>query len=85
MTITIDWRLAIILNAEEKSEFSEISSEHLAPTTAKRTNAKFLIACGIQLITLLVMMTRALINKMLIALSAHTAHLNKCSNSAQRQ
>ncbi len=40
-----------------------------AVSAAKRTNAKFLIACGLQLITMLVMLSRALSNPFSSSLS----------------
>jgi hypothetical protein len=51
--------------------------------TARRTNAKFLLACGIQLLTLVVMCTRAVWNQSFSALSAYTALLPPDSKSAQ--
>ena len=83
MTIAVDWHVRATLDIGLKIIQGDTGSENIAPPTAKRTNAKFLIACGIQLITFIVMVTRALINIILVSLSACTAHCNKCSNSAQ--
>ena len=83
MTIATNWCITFFLTIKLKAEFGDTGSENIAPPTAMRTNAKFLIACGIQLFTLFLMLTRALINNTFVALSVCTAHFHKCSNSAQ--
>jgi hypothetical protein len=62
MTIATSWRVAFSVTANTQAEFKDEGSETSSTGTAMRTNAKFLIACGLHLITLLVMLTRALIN-----------------------
>ena len=66
MTIATNWPVAISLTAKLEAKFESSSRGTSATGTAKRTNAKFLIACGMQLITILVMLTRALINKSIV-------------------
>jgi hypothetical protein len=54
------WRVAFELRVVVQAKFTgSVSKAFIA---AKRTNAKFLIACGMQLITLLVMLSRAMSN-----------------------
>ena len=59
MEIAAGWQFAFtgIVSVQAKFGFGSVES---ATSAAKRTNAKFLFACGLQLITLLVMLTRAL-------------------------
>ena len=84
MTIATSLRVTFSVTATTQAKFEDGGSETSSTGTAKRTNAKFLIACGLHLLTLLVMLTRALINNNpLVALSAHTARGNTSSTSAQ--
>jgi hypothetical protein len=66
MTIATMRHVTISLTAKIKAKFGSSSRGTSATGAAKRTNAKFLIACGMQLITILVMLTRALINKQFV-------------------
>jgi hypothetical protein len=84
MTIATSWRVTFSVTVNTQAEFEYGGSETSSTGTAMRTNAKFLIACGLHLLTLLVMLTRALINNNpLVALSAYTARGNTSSTSAQ--
>ena len=75
MAIAADWCVSFKLTAKIQYEFGDTSRVTSEPGTAKRTNAKFLIACVLQLITLLVMLTRAMINNSILASSAYTSSI----------
>jgi hypothetical protein len=62
MTIATDWRVTLKVSASIKAKFEEDGSVNSASSAAKRTNAKFLIACVMEIITILVIITRAMIN-----------------------
>jgi hypothetical protein len=76
MTIAFNWRLTFTLDAELQARFIALGSDIKAfidSLTAKRTTAKFLIACVMQLLTVLVMLSRAMINPSFVASSVYTA------------
>jgi hypothetical protein len=60
MAIASKWRITFNVIAKIQYQFGDTSSEPSEPGTAKRTNAMFLIACVLQLITAIVMLTRAM-------------------------
>jgi len=66
MAIAADWCVTFKVTAKIQYEFGDTSSLTSEPGTAKRTNAKFLIACVLQLITSIVMLTRAMLNNHLL-------------------
>ena len=66
MAIAGDWRVTLKVTVQLRSKFGDTSSEPSETGTAKRTTAKFLIACVVQLITILVMLTRAMSNTYLL-------------------
>jgi hypothetical protein len=72
MAIAGDWYVTLKVTVQLQSKFGDTSSVPSAPGTAKRTNAMFLIACVVQLITIIVMLTRAMPNTVFVALSVHT-------------
>ena len=82
MTIATDWQVTVSVNVNAQAKF-DCGSVKSATSAAKRTNAKFLFACGMQLITLLVMLTRALSKQLTFALSAYTARVRHEFESAQ--
>ena len=72
-SIATDWRVTIKVSVKIQQQFGDNGSVTSATGTAKRTNAKFLIAGVLQLITITVMLTRAIVNNLLTALSAYTS------------
>jgi hypothetical protein len=58
------WRVTFKLRVIIQAKFTGSVSN--AFRAAKRTNAKFLIACGLQLITLIVMLSRDMSNTKLL-------------------
>lgn len=60
MAIASKWRITLNVTAKTQYQFGDTSSEPSDTGTAKRTNAMFLIACLLQLITAIVMLTRAM-------------------------
>jgi hypothetical protein len=82
MTIVADWRVTLRVSVNLQAKSIDGGSVPSETGPAKRTNAKFLIACVLQLITLLVMLTKAMINTSLVAMSAFTSSGNSDSTSA---
>ena len=80
MTVASNLCVTVKGDVEKQGGYSHTTGSSL---TARRTNAKFLLACGIQLITLVVMCNRAVWNQIFMALSAYTALLPPDSKSAQ--
>ena len=59
MTFAINGRLSIKINANVRATFGSAIHELIETIAAQRSTAKFLFACGILLITILVMLSRA--------------------------
>ena len=65
MIAVFNWHFAVTMKADLFALFGDIGSAIKAlieTIAAMRTTDKFLIACGMQLITILVMLSRAMIN-----------------------
>ena len=82
MTNVYYWRVSADVSANVQGKFGHSAGG--VSSTARRTNAKFVIACGMQLLfTILVMLTRSVMNQSIEALSVYTALTYPCSKSTQ--
>ena len=73
MAIVACWCVKFRVTTSITARFVFTGRQNVARIAAIRTNAKLVIACGLKLVTLFLMLTRALLNKTFVTLSAYTA------------